>query len=475
MIPDPALVVLVGASGSGKSTWAAARYRGPEIVSSDDLRGVVGSGRHDLDATDDAFRLLEDIVAARVRRGLTCVVDTLGLDAARRRRWRALAEAAGLPAVVVRFDVPAPLARSRNAARARPVPAPALTAQLTRAATVGDELAGEGWTSVVTVASDEPSRPVTDRDSSEPAASSSPDARTGLRFVLQLSRFPWGDDPHAWLRDVALAADEAGFAGLALMDHLIQIPQVDRAWAPIPEPWTTLGLLAGLDTRLQLGTLVSPVTLRAPGVLAKAAATLDTLSGGRAFLGLGAGWFEREHAAYGLPFPPAAERLRLLKTAVPAIRALWAPGTKAAAGLPETTCYPRPVHDIEVIVGGSGRRTLAIAARHADAANVATGALDGALPVFDAVRAEAGRDVAMTVLDVPVVGRDRDEVWTRVETHRGRTAAAAFARRHFAGTYGEQRDRYARLADRNVRTVFLALPHLAGADDVLAAALMLRP
>ena len=82
------------------------------------------------------------------------------------------------------------------------------------------------------------------------------------QVILQVSRFPWGEDPTRWLVDLARTADELGFAGLALMDHLIQIPQVDRAWEPIPEPYVTLGLLAGLDTRLRLGTLVSPVTFR---------------------------------------------------------------------------------------------------------------------------------------------------------------------------------------------------------------------
>ncbi|MDQ4052394.1 MAG: ATP-binding protein, partial [Actinomycetota bacterium] len=103
-LPDPALVVLVGPSGSGKSTWAETRYRREEIVSSDALRGVVGSGPHDLDASDDAFAILEQVVAARVRRGLTTVVDTLGFDAGRRGRWLSLARSAGLPAVVVAFD-----------------------------------------------------------------------------------------------------------------------------------------------------------------------------------------------------------------------------------------------------------------------------------------------------------------------------------------------------------------------------------
>ena len=146
-LPDPALVVLVGASGSGKSTWAAARYRREEIVSSDALRGVVGSGPHDLDASADAFALLETIVAARLGRGLTTVVDTLGT---RRRTgaaagWRPRA-AAGLPAVAVVFDTPDAECRRRNAARDRPVPGagpgrPAASG----CATCADELAAEGW------------------------------------------------------------------------------------------------------------------------------------------------------------------------------------------------------------------------------------------------------------------------------------------------------------------------------------------
>ena len=122
--------------------------------------------------------------------------------------------------------------------------------------------------------------------------------------MLQISRFPSDVDLTRWLTDVAVTADQIGFDGIALMDHLIQIPQVGRAWDPIPQPWVTLGLLAGLQTTLRLGSLVSPVTFHAPGVLAKTVATLDVLSGGRAFCGVGAGWWEREHQAFGLPFPP---------------------------------------------------------------------------------------------------------------------------------------------------------------------------
>jgi alkanesulfonate monooxygenase SsuD/methylene tetrahydromethanopterin reductase-like flavin-dependent oxidoreductase (luciferase family) len=276
---------------------------------------------------------------------------------------------------------------------------------------------------------------------------------------------------------MALAAAEAGFTGIALMDHLIQIPQVETAWQPIPEPWVTLGLVAGLDTRLELGTLCTPVTFRPAGITAKAAATLDALSGGRAFLGIGAGWWEREHAAYGLSFPPARERLDLLERTIETCRALWAAGTKAYAGdrveLPETTSYPRPAHDIPVIVGGNGeRRTLDIAARLGDACYQPADAevLSHKLAVLDRHLAAAGRtrdDVAVTVLDLPVVGRDREDAWSKVERLRGRTAAATFAQRTHAGTVDQHRDRYAELAERGVGTVFVGVRGLQGPDEVL--------
>ena len=120
-------------------------------------------------------------------------------------------------------------------------------------------------------------------------------------MILQVSRFAGDPPPVRGCVTWRWRAEQVGFSGLALMDHLIQIPQVGRAWEPIPEPWVSLGFLAGLDTGLRLGTLVSPVTFRDPGIIAKTVATFDTVSGGRAFCGLGAGWWAREHAAYGWP------------------------------------------------------------------------------------------------------------------------------------------------------------------------------
>jgi alkanesulfonate monooxygenase SsuD/methylene tetrahydromethanopterin reductase-like flavin-dependent oxidoreductase (luciferase family)/predicted kinase len=479
-LPDPALVVLVGASGSGKSTWAQQRYRAAEIVSADDLRGVVGSGRHDLDASREAFALLDLIVAGRVRRGLSTVVDTLGLEPERRRGYLELARRHALPAVAVLFDTDPTVCRRRNAERDRPVPAPVLTEQLRTFRLVTDAVRDEGWDRVLVVTGEPDAGGPAPEPVAEPPA---PPRVDGLQVVLQLSRFPWGEDPAAWLKSIALAADEAGFAGIALMDHLIQIPQVGTAWEPIPEPWVTLGMLAGLDTRLRLGTLVTPVTFRPAGIIAKTVATLDTISAGRAFCGIGAGWWEREHAAFGLPFAGPAERLDRLETAIETMRALWSTGTKAYDGprvrLPETTCYPRPVSDVPIIVGGSGeRRTLRIAARLADGCNVPSDlqSLDRSVAVLRQHCDEVGRDpddVAVTVLDLPVVGADRDDVWAKVERLRGRTAAATYAVRHHAGTPAHQRERYERLAERGVSTVFVALPDLRTPEDLLSVRDML--
>ena len=475
------MVVLAGAAGSGKSTWAGEQFRSTEVVSSDALRAAVGSGPADLDATVDAFALLDQIVAARSKRSLTTVIDTLGLDPARRADYRRLAREVGLPAVLVIMNTAATLCRERNRRRDRPVPAPVLTDQLRKISTLVKIADDEDWDRVLIIeqhsAGDAPiqEEPPQDHDH---GSSGRP------HVILQVSRFPWAEsDPAGWLRDLALTADEMGFDGVALMDHLIQIPQVDRAWEPIPEPWVTLGMLAGLDTNLRLGTLVSPVTFREPGIIAKTVATLDALSNGRAFCGLGAGWWLREHQAYGLDFPSDSQRLDQLQVCIETLRALWSPGTKAFHGryvhLPETTCYPRPVSDVPIIVGGSGeRRTLRIIAELADGCNLPSdqSVLRTKIDILHRHCAAVGRDpdsVAITVLDLPVIGTDREDVAVRVERLRGRTPAAVYAARHHAAIAVDHARRYLELAALGVGTVFVALPDLAGADDLARCAPLL--
>jgi alkanesulfonate monooxygenase SsuD/methylene tetrahydromethanopterin reductase-like flavin-dependent oxidoreductase (luciferase family) len=162
------------------------------------------------------------------------------------------------------------------------------------------------------------------------------------------------------------------------------------------------------------------------------------------------------------------------------LRALWQPGTREHHGervsLPETTCYPRPAVPIPIIVGGAGeKRTLRIAARLGDGCNLPADlpALDSKLAVLRSHCDEAGRDpaeVLVTVLDIPVLGRDREHVADLVERLRGRTSAAVFARTHHAGTAPDHIGRYRQLAERGVSTVFVSLPDLAGPDDVLRLA-----
>ena len=472
-LPDPAMVVLAGAAGSGKSTWAANRFRTAEVVSSDALRAAVGSGPSDLDASVDAFALLDQIVAARTRRSLMTVIDTLGLDAERRGGYLRLARAMDLPALLVIMDTAAALCRERNRLRDRPVPAPVLTEQLRKINKLVESATDEGWDQVVII----DQQGAVDTQLEVPTLDHDHGTSTLPRVVLQVSRFPWGDeDPGGWLQDLALAADAIGFDGIALMDHLIQIPQVDRAWEPIPEPWVTLGMLAGLPTNLRLGTLVSPVTFREPGIIAKTVATLDALSNGRAFCGLGAGWWLREHQAYGLDFPADRQRLDQLQVCIETLRALWAPGTKAYHGrhvhLPETTCYPRPVSNVPIIVGGSGeRRTLRIVAEQADGCNLPSdqAILPTKIDILHRHCATVGRDpasVEITVLDLPVIGTNREDVAVRVERLRGRLPAAVYAARHHAAPAVDHAQRYLELADLGVRTIFAALPDLSGADDL---------
>jgi alkanesulfonate monooxygenase SsuD/methylene tetrahydromethanopterin reductase-like flavin-dependent oxidoreductase (luciferase family) len=178
-----------------------------------------------------------------------------------------------------------------------------------------------------------------------------------------------------------------------------------------------------------------------------------------------------------LAFPPARARFDELESAIETLRALWQPGTRQYRGervwLPETTCYPRPVARIPIIVGGGGeKRTLAIAAKLADGGNLPSdlSTLDRKLAVFRQHCLQAGRDPAqaeMTVLDIPVIGRDREHAASIAERLRGRTTAAAFARRHHAGTADEPLGRYRLLADRGVSTVFVSLPQLTDPEDVL--------
>jgi F420-dependent oxidoreductase-like protein len=161
------------------------------------------------------------------------------------------------------------------------------------------------------------------------------------------------------------------------MDHFFQIPMVGPAEREMLEGWTTLGFLAGHTRRARLGTLVTGVTYRHPGVLVKIASTLDVLSGGRAWLGIGAAWFEREHAGLGVPFPPLAERFERLEDTLRIALQMWSGRAQRFEArhfvLAETLDVPAPLSRPHppILIGGMGeRRTLRLVARYADACNL---------------------------------------------------------------------------------------------------------
>lgn len=171
----------------------------------------------------------------------------------------------------------------------------------------------------------------------------------------------------------AQAAEAAGFSVVTVMDHLYQIPGVGAVTEPMIEGWSALVALARETRTVRLGTLVTGVTYRNPAMLAKLATSLDTISGGRAFLGLGAAWNEEEHIGYGFDFPPIGERMDRLDEALTIIRAMFTEERPSFEGryyrIAEALNVPRPIQagGPPIMVGGGGeQRTLRIAARHAD-------------------------------------------------------------------------------------------------------------
>jgi F420-dependent oxidoreductase-like protein len=179
------------------------------------------------------------------------------------------------------------------------------------------------------------------------------------------------------LSDTAQAADEGGCAKFTLMDHWFQMEQFATAHDPMLEGYTSLGFLAGRTERITLGLLVTGVTYRSPGLLAKIVTTLDVLSGGRAQLGIGAAWYEREHRALGVPFPPLGERFERLEETLQICLQMWSDDEGPYEGrhyqLAETICQPPPIQQPRprILVGGSGeRKTLRLVAQYADACNL---------------------------------------------------------------------------------------------------------
>lgn len=201
-----------------------------------------------------------------------------------------------------------------------------------------------------------------------------------MKIGLHCNRFTWPGGPPAMgstLATLARRVEEAGFYSLSVMDHFFQIQGVGPVEWDMNEAYTTLGFLAGVTERLRLGTVVTGVTYRHPGFLVKQVTTLDVLSSGRAWLGVGAAWNEREHLGLGIPFPSLGERFRRLEETLQIALQMWSGEVKPYQGryyqLAETLCSPLPLqkpHPPIMVGGGGEQKTLKLVARYADACNV---------------------------------------------------------------------------------------------------------
>jgi F420-dependent oxidoreductase-like protein len=241
-----------------------------------------------------------------------------------------------------------------------------------------------------------------------------------MRLGVHVIAFTVPDGPAgiaSELARVGRAVEAAGVSHLSVMDHYFQMEHVDpSATDPMMEGYTTLGYLAAHTSTTRLGLLVTGVSYRHPGLLAKIVSTVDILSGGRAELGIGAAWYEREHDGLGVPFPPRAERFERLEETLRICRQMWDPAANGAFKgkyyqLAETLCSPSPLSKPPILIGGGGeRKTLRLVARYADACNLFATSSEDIRHKLDVLRGHCD-----------AVGRDYAEIqktilWTRPVT-----------------------------------------------------------
>jgi F420-dependent oxidoreductase-like protein len=251
-----------------------------------------------------------------------------------------------------------------------------------------------------------------------------------LKFGLQHPNFTFdGEGPQIVekLRNLVERAESYGFDSFWVMDHFHQIPNVGELREPMLEGWTTQSVAAGFTNKIKLGTLVTGIVYRHPSVLAKVGATLDVLSKGRLFMGIGAAWNVDEATAYGIPFPPVKERMQRLEEAVQIIRKMWTEESATFTGkfyqIRNAYCNPKPIQKPypPIMIGGSGeRRTLKIAAKYGDACNI-FGSVETVKKKLGVLREHCravGRDydaIVKSKLGRIVIDKDRNKIDEAIE------------------------------------------------------------
>jgi F420-dependent oxidoreductase-like protein len=274
-----------------------------------------------------------------------------------------------------------------------------------------------------------------------------------MRLGLQVPDFTWPGSPQSLgptLARIARSAEASGMASLWVMDHFFQIEMVGPAEHEMLEGYSALAFAAAVTERIRLGTMVTGVTYRHPGILGKTVTTLDVLSGGRAYLGIGAAWNEQEHRGLGVPYPPVAERFERLEETLRIVLQMWAGDESAFEGehyqlerplnSPPALQQPHP----PILVGGTGeKKTLRMVAQYADACNIFEMGLDGVRGKLDVLRQHCER-----------LGRPYEAV---EKTTLGRLSLTKDGREGSA-TVEQAVDRFGRLAELGVDHAIVSLP-----------------
>lgn len=250
-----------------------------------------------------------------------------------------------------------------------------------------------------------------------------------MKVGVQINRFdyPAGDENIGEsLRDIAVAADESGFDSIWVMDHFFQIGYLGPYTDPMLEAYTTLGYLAGVTKRAKLGTMVTGVIYREPALLIKAVTTLDVLSGGRAYFGIGAGWNDQEAKALGLIDPLNSKRFSRLEDTLQLAQKMWSGDSSPFEGkvytVPEPYNRPQAItkpHPPILIGGGGEEKTLRLVAQYGDACNLFARDMDAMVHKLEVLKKhceEIGRnydDIEKTALgnfDITSAANDPDAV-----------------------------------------------------------------
>jgi F420-dependent oxidoreductase-like protein len=280
--------------------------------------------------------------------------------------------------------------------------------------------------------------------------------------------------------DIARTAEEAGFSSVSVMDHLHQIPGVGPRTNWMLEGNAVLAALAARTEKVALGLLVSGVMYRNPALLAKITTTIDIISGGRAVLGLGAGWYEEEHLAYGYGFPPLKERFERLEDALRICRAMFTEDEPTVEGrhhaVRNVLNNPKPLRgDIPILVGGSGeRKTLRMVAQYADGCNL-FGDLERVrhlLGVLERHCEDVGRDpaeITKTRMATVIIAPTHEAAQRRVEAAQAAGMGDRLAATGITGDPGEVAEQAQRFLDAGLDGLTFTMPEVHDLEQVALA------